>query len=292
MKTMDKSAIRNSRMTSRGACGYLVSGAALVVMCWAVVAPAGSVFMKNGYIVQGPVVEHTTQEVVVEWPNGRVTIQSRFVEHVVLDPGEEKRLREKEAPAAAEVTSHAEELDRDIVLPSNPEDLFSNRKPGSDQVGMEPGAAVTVLPTVELGERQEIMSGLSGSLPQGWSLRLEGDSWVAEGPGDSSASGLRCRIAGGYFKKQMGRRSQLRLAKEEAQASFLNWQVIEEGYREISFREGYEIYGCGEHEGRKFQVRQIVVWVTDGVWLVSCVWPAKSDAAAAVEWFLQTLSFQ
>ena len=81
-------------------------------------------------------------------------------------------------------------------------------------------------------------------------------------------------------------------SREEARESFRNWQIIEEGFREIGFHEGYEIYGRGEHGGQEFQVRQIVVWTTEGAWLVSCVWPSKSDAAAPIEWFLQTLSFQ
>src|SRR5688572_22646955 len=59
-------------------------------------ARAGTVFMKNGYLIQGPVFEHSADSVVLGWPNGKVTIHRRFFDKVDLEPGEEKNFRAEE----------------------------------------------------------------------------------------------------------------------------------------------------------------------------------------------------
>ncbi|MFQ5654058.1 MAG: hypothetical protein ACE5GW_04930 [Planctomycetota bacterium] len=58
-------------------------------------AEAGSVFLKNGYIIQGRIVEHDVDKVVVGYANGRVIIYDRFIDEVLLDPSEEEALQEE-----------------------------------------------------------------------------------------------------------------------------------------------------------------------------------------------------
>ncbi len=53
---------------------------------------AGSVFLKNGYIIQGRIVERDADKVILAWTNGKMTIYRRFVHEVVLDPSEEMDL--------------------------------------------------------------------------------------------------------------------------------------------------------------------------------------------------------
>jgi hypothetical protein len=67
-------------------------------------AGAGSIFMKNGYIIQGPIVEHSEGadgRIVMGWQNGKVTIYKRFIERVDFEPGEEKNAKIVEAAAVA-----------------------------------------------------------------------------------------------------------------------------------------------------------------------------------------------
>jgi hypothetical protein len=246
--------------------------------------------MKNGYIVQGPVADQTSEGVVVEWPNGRVIIPRRFIDNVVLDAAEKKKIEEKHAKKAAVVTPDEEVLEMDLGLPPDPHELFTEKRlSGSDtQVHKQP--APVVLPTVELGERQEIMPGLSGSLPVGWALDREQGAWIAEAPGVGESGG-RARIAGMVFSETLGRRTQITLAKEEAERIFGSWEIVEEGRRELAFQEAYEIFGRGEHNGTELRVRQILAWTGDVVWLFSCAWPAEGDNARVIESCLQTLEF-
>jgi hypothetical protein len=57
---------------------------------------AGSVVMRNGYIIHGPIVERSDLGLVLGWEYGKVRIHSRFIDSVVLEPGEDERLREQE----------------------------------------------------------------------------------------------------------------------------------------------------------------------------------------------------
>jgi hypothetical protein len=82
-------------------------------------AGAGSIFMKNGYIIQGPIVEHSDGgegSIVLGWPNGKVTIYRRFVERVDFEPGEEKTTK----VADVQATPVTEEV---IITPGNDEEL-------------------------------------------------------------------------------------------------------------------------------------------------------------------------
>ena len=59
-------------------------------------------FLKNGYILQGRIVERGDGMVVLGWQNGRVTIHDRFIDEVLLDPAEEELIRQQKALAEAE----------------------------------------------------------------------------------------------------------------------------------------------------------------------------------------------
>ena len=253
---------------------------------------AGSVFMKNGYILQGPITEKTPEGVVVEWPNGKVIIPRRFIESVALEPQEERRLKEKKAAAERNKAQQEEDdlLEVDYFLESNPEDLFPSKRLSGSESSVTRVKKRAVLPTVELGERREIFPGVTASLPQGWKLRREGDAWVVEGP-PAAKSGHRARIAGTRLDSGLSRRSEITLAQQEAARDFEGWQVIEEGRREIGFHEGYEIYGRGNVDGTEYHVRRIIAWVGSKVWLFSCTWTSDADAAREIEWCLQTVEF-
>jgi len=124
----------------------------LVFVC--AVANAGSVFMKNGYIIQGNIVERDEASVVLGWSNGKVSIARRFIEAVAYDPGEEKRLEDEDSlrkqkvdAAADDATLLATSNDTMIELPSTLEELMqtyghSGQQPGGGgNAQVPPGGA-------------------------------------------------------------------------------------------------------------------------------------------------------
>lgn len=148
------------------------------------------------------------------------------------------------------------------------------------------------LPRVELGERRRICEGLFGALPRGWTLSKTDDAWLVEGSSRPGGDYLRPRLAGTRFSKSMTRRSQIRMALQEAERAFENWSVKEKGFRELGMHQGYEICGGGEFRGSDFHTRQILVWVGNSTWLLSCIWPAKDEKMASLmEGCLQSLEF-
>ncbi len=268
-----------------------VAGVAAAFLLLTGTLPAGSVFMKNGYILQGPVAEKTPEHVVLEWPNGRVIIPRRFIQAVVLEPKEEQQLRAKERLRAQVKAQPSEEelLEVNVYLPPNPEDLLPGRKEIRRTTAEKPRMT---LPSVDMGERRELASGLFGSLPQGWTLvKAGGAAWVVEGPAAAGSQG-RPRIAGIRLDSNLSQRRQIALAHTKARGFFKNWQVVDEGWRELGMHRAYELRGRGTAEGVQWSVRNIVAWVNGDVWLISCVRPAeRQDARRPFEWFLQSLEF-
>ena len=119
-------------------------------------AEAGSVFMKNGYIIQGRIVERSDAGLTLGWPNGKVLIAQRFVESVLFEPGEEERLRQLERSREVDpgndrigsvLDETAEELPANLDLFLSKYNLDALRSVSDDplegRVGSDPGA-VTV----------------------------------------------------------------------------------------------------------------------------------------------------
>ncbi len=91
-----------------GLCAVAFGVLASFVACPSV--DAGSVFMKNGYIIQGAVVERSDLSIVVGWDNGKLTIYRRFVESSLYDIGDEERRAEWDRQRAEEARAEAEAL--------------------------------------------------------------------------------------------------------------------------------------------------------------------------------------
>jgi len=137
-------------------------------------ARAGSIFMKNGYIIQGPIVEYTKGTegaVVLGWPNGKMTIYSRFVERVDFEPGEEKNIRASKAKSEefeevlvtqeveVELPEKLEELVKIYNLPSSlleghsaaPVSLAPGEVPGDEKQPGETPNSIPKEPGSDLG---------------------------------------------------------------------------------------------------------------------------------------------
>ncbi len=263
---------------------------------------AGSIFMKNGYIIHGSIKEvvedpATNQlvAVVIGWENGRVKLLSRFIENVVFDAGEKENL-EAQAKEDAMADDGSEDLvERDILLPPLPVDpmaIFREQRqpslaPGSTAPSELPGGGASA---VALGERRKIFRGLYASLPQGWTLSTMPDAWVIEGP-RGEASGAMARMAGTMFTRELTRRAQTTAAADQIKKAFSDWTLLDEGPREMGLQEAYEIVSRGAHGGVTYQVRQILAWVGKVTCMVNCVWTEESGAAAQIESCLQSFEF-
>ncbi|MEM7166453.1 MAG: hypothetical protein AAF581_13390 [Planctomycetota bacterium] len=92
-------------------------------------ASAGTVFLKNGYVLQGDIVERHEEGVVMQWPDGRVTIYDRFVTDVIIEPQELAAIERRERLIADQgpVTRAVRPVERRAVLrlPASLDEIMS-----------------------------------------------------------------------------------------------------------------------------------------------------------------------
>ena len=94
---------------------------------WALLSPvcAGTVYLKNGRVIRGPLLERSDEGVVVEMAGGRMRIYKRFIAAVVFDASDPAQPGKSAAPvqklAGAETTPAPEPATRD--LPGDPREL-------------------------------------------------------------------------------------------------------------------------------------------------------------------------
>lgn len=166
--------------------------ACTLVLTVANVADAGSVFLKNGYIIQGKVVERSDDQVVLGWGNGQMTIHRRFIDEVILDPREEEELRRERpaGPSTAGVQQPVVEQRVLVELPNRIEDIMPMRAFRSSTVASAAGATssagepterpeVTVtLPPMDLSAEAEFpAAGIALAAPAGWHVE-ESDGMI------------------------------------------------------------------------------------------------------------------
>jgi hypothetical protein len=167
---------------------FAVAMAAL--FCAAGPLDAGSIFMKNGYIIQGKIVDRTDGTMVLSWPNGKVTIQRRFIDSVSYDTGEEKRLQDEEALRQQKAAAPEEELailattNEPDELPTSLEQLLKtyDLRPKDDPSRKTPEPGTPGAPTSPL-------AGAPGGEP------TPGGTDAGQKPGDSTPVGTATVVA-------------------------------------------------------------------------------------------------
>jgi hypothetical protein len=271
------------------------------------VAPlqAGSVFMKNGYIIQGTVVDRDDVSIVLGWPNGKVSIAHRFVESIVLEAGEEQSLKELEDARRLVSTAEAPEEDESLAevneteeLPSSLEAFIKTYNVGSgllvEPAPLEPGLSEGPLltaegdpvePGSEGGDPVEVtpIPGGAASLadaihdeergitlrpPRGWEKREVEDLLQFAGPPD--ASGFRPSLSVVALPAgALGASEYVALVKDEQARLLAGHVLLEEGERTFGTEKAYELVARGSYEGRAAVLRQCVVLSGGQVWLLS-----------------------
>ena len=268
-------------------------------------ADAGSIFMKNGYIIQGPIVERSDESIVMGWPNGKVTIHKRFVDNVVYEATEEKRLLEDEAFKAQEKARSEDDLSL-IATSNESEDLPPNldalmrryeelaRKQGTAAGGeTTPGTTVGRIDRPDaLGDRVEDKAvSVAFQPPQNWTRKSAKDVFEVAAAGETN--GFRPSLNVVTFARGALKSDEyVHLLKEEDARTLESFELLSEGPRMVGPEKGYELVGRGSYQGKEAVVRQVLVSRDDRVWLISAFTSDQSsDAFSAIEESLKTFEF-
>lgn len=275
----------------------LLSSLLLAAPTW-----AGTVFMKNGYIIQGPVIDQDDTKVVLGWENGKVFIYRRFLESVVLDAEEEaniakkRSLAEQEAEAAAfdgpAFTGPAISVEQ---LPDWSEVVKEMHQPGValgphgfGQTGEgdagtgdgqsspieTPSDAVTDVRA--LAPRVELRAlGISVEAPASWAIEEDERSvrWTGAAQDDGFLPALVITSA---KVSDWDVEDAKRALREDPVTVLPDFQVLEEKESVIGGEKAYEVLGVGRPkavatatEVKPVTVRQVLVSSADRFWLFS-----------------------
>lgn len=266
---------------------------------------AGSVFMKNGYIIQGPIVDYSDDSVVLGWSNGKAYIYSRFYETVVFDLGEEAEIERRRAEAE---NSTGRVIEDEVViqgmvdeegLPEDFHELVSSVVPGlmdggdgilvdsHDLVEGLPGNRGTVdvrdvvvsgdsVGVTKFASRQYISDlGVSLSPPEGW-VREDGAGnvrWTGPAQGDRFLPSMV--IVSAPLTEEWSLEDALKALREDPVAVFDYFTVLQESDRDVGGRKAYEIVGearargDGVPAGSSLRVTQVLVSATQRYWLIT-----------------------
>jgi len=274
-------------------CRYLL----LVIFCgfYGFLAPlaAGTVYLKNGRVIRGPVVERDDAGVVLGINGGKMRIYKRFITAVVYDdtdPAREKKAAPPQARTARVVSTGPESAV--AGLPADPRELLDRLKREAaapvSRVRQPPVATVTSRPGLKGAAAEKVrarksppstVTGLAGQAagpapgssirpPLGW--RLSRDSglvrFVKPGQQTVPASLELLRLAGsGPSTTEC-----LRLLREEHHSMLDACEVVDESFsRNSAGREVFELTSRGRFGGREVTVHQRIILSGSNAWLLS-----------------------
>jgi hypothetical protein len=304
----------------------------VLVVLTATPAEAGSVFMKNGYILQGNIVDRDPVSIVMGWPNGTVTIARRFVSTIVFDATEEQQLQELETTRrelAGEATDAArlflESPDETRELPATLEGFmrtFNVAAPVTEELTvadplMETPAVTIVEPVTVVEQPIETQVEPTVTVETRPSPRLEDDFFHAERLGialrpptgwvpmvlDNAVVMKGSQDEAGFSPSlsvvafEVGALSPAKYAdllKAEQEVQLKAHHLIEERVRSYGGTDGPELVASGRFNGREAIVRQGLVVLDGKVWLFSGV-TQNRDEDGPFDWVdesLATLNFE
>ena len=275
---------------------------------------AGSVFMKNGYIIQGPIVDYTDEVVVLGWSNGKAYIHKRFYESVDLDSAEQaeierRRLEASEADESAipedEVVitgNFEEELPEDfqefvsIVVPDlmdgdagsdsgflvDPEGLID----GAVDTGFDPVTDPDMVGSVDqLAPRQFVAEiGVSVSPPNGW-VREEGTGnvrWAGDAATDQFLPSVV--IVSAPVTPDWSVDDAVESLRHDPAVAFDDFEVLEVNQIIIGGRQAHEVVGEGVADGAAgagsttVNITPVLVPGEDSYWIISAFASEGTDA--------------
>jgi hypothetical protein len=282
---------------------------------------AGSIFMKNGYVIQGPIVERDEAAITMGWPNGKVMIQRRFIDSVTFEQEEERRLQEDEAHRAGAARKRAVEgpyeflSDPDELPPDLDALILQLSRDGADGLqntvgsgsplltgpGTEPDASssvpadanVFVRPGALLGERViDPQMAVSFRPPQGWSVQNTGRIFNVVGPPDSDeflpSINVVCLPMGALSEEEY-----IAHLKEDNARTLQSFELLSERSRSVGGESAYELVGRGSRGERQAILRQVLFEKDGTLWLVSAFTSGVEgdDSFSTIEETLESFEF-
>jgi hypothetical protein len=286
---------------------------------------AGSVFMKNGYIIQGPIVDVDEEVVVLGWSNGKAYIHKRFYESVNLAPEEEAEI-ERRRLEASELDSNSTPEDEIVItgnvddeLPADFQELVSIVVPdlmdgdtGTDSGflvdpqdlidgSFDPVSDPAMVDTVEhLAPRQYVSEiGVSLSPPTGW-VREDGAGnvrWTGDAQSDQFLPSLV--IVAAAVTTEWSLEDALESLRKDPVAVLEDFDVVEANELTIGGREAHKIIGRGvaersEDSGESsLQVTQILVPSEHQYWIITTFTSEATDTEtqAAIRQAAESVEF-
>ncbi len=282
---------------------------------------AGSIFMKNGYIIQGNIVDRDEDALILGWPNGKVAIAHRFVDSVIYEPGEEERIQRlaEERLASADESAETAELsvlstEDDTELPANLESFMREYKldpiRSFTREDPEPDSAVVSIGGDELDPEAHLVEGprlgerrsfprlvCTVQPPLGWEERGQ-DDFVAFYESADDADGFRASFNIARVERNSVEPGEfVELVKTEQASQFTDYEFLFESSVEVGGEPAVRIAGRGTHGAIAAMVEQTVVVKDEHVWLVSVFTPVDADeertesVRSALDAALATLAF-
>lgn len=269
---------------------------------------AGYVFLKNGYILQGQVLEKDSKGVVLAYPGGKVTVERRYIKHVVLDPSEEAMHEARRS--TAETPRDSARLERHVPLLELPEHLSeilppSAMEPGPEEAPtavspttvtdvrvLDPTPAIEV-PVPDVGEPEPVRrlqtSAVSIDVPRDWQFEAPSED-VSEirVDGRNSIPGITLRsfVGGPEDLVAAGRGLADSLSKR-----FPSAQIEAPVSRVIGGAEAWVVTGAVEDTGILFE--QILMRREEGMFLIGLQWmkDTSDDVVARLRASVETMKF-
>ena len=254
---------------------------------------AGTVYLKNGRVIRGPIIEKDDAGVVVGLDGGKMRIYKRFITAVVYDQtdpaNEEKAIpRQESAEQPAAGANPAAE-----GLPADPRELLDRLKRATSKpaagipklanpASTESGPGTVPGPkTVEAGLAEEFEGPVPGSSirpPSGWKPSRSSGlvRFVAPGKGPLSASIELLQLTG----PALATTECLRVLREEHHSMLDGCRVLDESFsRNALGLEVFELTSSGRIGSLEVIVHQRIIYSERDAWLLSSFRETKDPGA-------------
>lgn len=291
----------------------------LSLLCAAAPLQAGYVFLKNGYILQGQVTEKDEAGVVLSYPGGQVTVERRYIKHVVLDPSEEAMHEaRRKAEEAGPTASRTSRVERHVALLELPEHLSeilppppssgSTSDPTPDDPGTglvpdvtlvtpppsdpptDPTPTTTTDPVEDVVARRMISERSSMAMPAEWASEASPDgATTVRVDRDKSMPSITLRSfdAQGVSLERAGEALRASIARR-----FPGATVSQPSERRVADSDGLVVVGLIEETGVSFE--QILVQRAEGLYLIGLQWTRDTEdtVITRLKQSLDSLEFQ